>query len=187
MKSKAVAFLLADLGVTKSHSRPYVSDDNPYSEAQFKTLKYRPDFPARFGSIQDARAFCREFFPWYNQEHRHSGIGLMTPAVVHYGKASQVSSQRQIVLTSAFDSHPERFVRGVPMPPSLPEAAWINKPKVESASVVVAENQPIPVVSEYMDEEDRRSWGNSVINASSPVLQLKGNDTKFESEVSQRR
>lgn len=186
MKSKAVAFLLADLGVTKSHSRPYVSDDNPYSEAQFKTLKYRPDFPARFGSIQDARTFCREFFPWYNQEHRHSGIGLMTPAVVHYGKAEQVSSQRQIVLASAFDSHPERFVRGIPMPPSLPEAAWINKPKVESTSVVVAENQPILEVSEYMYEDDRRSWASSEINASSPVLQLNGNDTKFESEVSQR-
>jgi putative transposase len=132
MKSKTVAFLLADLGVTKSHSRPYVSDDNPYSESQFKTLKYRPDFPARFGSIQDARSCCQEFFPWYNQEHRHSGIALMTPAMVHYGMAEQVSSQRQAVLASAFDVHPERFVRGLPAPPSLPDAAWINKPKVES-------------------------------------------------------
>ena len=96
MKSKPVALLLADLGVTKTHSRPYVSDDNPYSESQFKTLKYRPGFPDRFGSIQDARSFCREFFPWYNREHRHSGIGLMTPEMVHYGKAEQVSSQRQI-------------------------------------------------------------------------------------------
>jgi len=123
MKSKPVALLLADLGITKSHSRPYVSDDNPYSESQFETLKYRPDFPKRFGSIQDARAFCREFFSWYNGEHRHSGIGLMTPEMVHYGKADLVTSQRQNVLTSAFDAHPERFVRGMPMPPSLPEAA----------------------------------------------------------------
>ena len=187
MKSKAVAFLLADLGVTKSHSRPYVSDDNPYSESQFKTLKYRPDFPARFGSIQDARSFCREFFPWYNQEHRHSGIGLMAPEMVHYGKAEQVSSQRQIVLASAFDSHPERFVRGIPMPPSLPEASWINKPKVESTSVVVVEDISIPEVSEYMSKEDRWFWDNTEIDSSSPALQQYGNDTKFESEVSHRR
>jgi len=187
MKSKTVAFLLADLGVTKSHSRPYVSDDNPYSESQFKTLKYRPNFPARFGSIQDARSFCREFFPWYNQEHRHSGIGLMTPEMVHYGKAEQVSSQRQIVLASAFDAHPERFVRGIPMPPSVPEAAWINKPKVESTSVVCAEDISIPEVSDYMDGDNRRSWDNTEINDSSPVLQLYGNDTKFELEVSHRR
>ena len=187
MKSKTVAFLLADLGVTKSHSRPYVSDDNPYSESQFKTLKYRPDFPARFGSIQDTRTFCCEFFPWYNQEHHHSGIGLMTPAMVHYGKAEQVSSRRQIVLASAFDAHPERFVRGIPMPPSLPEAAWINKPKVESTSVVVAENNSIPGVSECKVEKDRRSWTNTEVDCSSTVLQQYGNDTKFESEVSQSR
>ena len=187
MKSKTVAFLLADLGVTKSHSRPYVSDDNPYSESQFKTLKYRPNFPARFGSIQDARSFCREFFPWYNQEHRHSGIGLMTPEMVHYGKAEQVSNQRQVVLASAFDTHPERFVRGMPIPPSLPEAAWINKPKVESTSVVVTENNSIPEVSEYMVEEDRRFWTITEIDFPSTVLQQYGNDTKFESEVSQRR
>jgi putative transposase len=132
MKSKPVALLMADLGVTKTHSRPHVSDDNPYSESQFKTLKYRPEFPDRFGSIQDARAFCQEFFPWYNGEHRHSGIGLMTPGTVHYGKAERVRSQRQIVLASAFEAHPERFVGGLPMPPTLPHAAWINKPKAES-------------------------------------------------------
>jgi putative transposase len=179
MKSKTVAFLLADLGVTKSHSRPYVSDDNPYSESHFKTLKYRPDFPARFGSIQDARSFCREFFPWYNQEHRHSGIGLMAPAMVHYGKAEQVRNQRQAVLALAFDVHPERFVRGVPVPPPLPEAAWINKPKVESLAVEVADNQSIPEVPELIAEKG--------IFPSSPAIQLYGNDTKFESEVSQRR
>ena len=135
MKSKPVALLLADLGITKSHSRPHVSDDNPYSEAQFKTLKYRPGFPDRFGSIQDGRSFCQDFFPWYNCEHRHSGIGLLTPEMVHYGKAETVTSQRRIVLASAFDAHPERFVRGLPVPPSLPEAAWINKPKVESGKI----------------------------------------------------
>jgi putative transposase len=187
MKSKTVAFLLADLGVTKSHSRPYVSDDNPYSESQFKTLKYRPDFPARFGSIQDARAFCREFFPWYNHEHRHSGIGLMTPAMVHYGKAEQISSQRQVVLASAFDAHPERFVRGAPTPPSLPKAAWINKPKVESKKFVIAENIPIPGILEYGAEGDRRSWAFTEDDFFVQAVQLPGNDTKFESEVSQSR
>jgi putative transposase len=129
LKSKPVALLLADLGITKSHSRPHVSDDNPYSESRFKTLKYRPGFPDRFGSIQDGRVFCQDFFPWYNCEHRHSGIGLLTPEMVHYGKAEAVTSQRRIVLASAFDAHPERCVRGLPVPPSLPEAAWINKPK----------------------------------------------------------
>ena len=187
MKSKTVAFLLADLGVTKSHSRPYVSDDNPYSESQFKTLKYRPDFPARFGSIQDARSFCREFFPWYNREHRHSGIGLMTPEMVHYGKAEQVRNQREVVLASAFDTHPERFVRGIPMPPPLPEAAWINKPKVESKEAVIAENIPIPGLSGYGSGGDRRSWGFTEDDFFAQAVQLPGNDTKFESGVSQSR
>jgi putative transposase len=187
MKSKTVAFLLADLGVTKSHSRPYVSNDNPYSESQFKTLKYRPDFPARFGSIQDARSFCREFFPWYNQEHRHIGIGLMTPATVHYGKAEQVSNQRQAVLASAFAAHPERFVRRMPVPPPLPEAAWINKPKVESKETVIAENTSIAEVLEYGSEGDRRSWAFTEDNFFAQTVQLPGNDTKFESEVSQSR
>jgi putative transposase len=128
MTSKAVAFLLADLGVTKSHSRPYVSDDNPYSESQFRTMKYRPEFPPRFGSIQDGRAFCLDFFRWYNQEHRHSGIGLMTPAMVHYGEAPQVRDQRQAVLDAAYLAHPERFVRKPPKVPELQQAVWINKP-----------------------------------------------------------
>jgi putative transposase len=128
MTSKPVAFLLADLGVTKSHSRPHTSNDNPYSEAQFKTLKYRPDFPDRFGSIQDARAFCQDFFTWYNAEHRHSGIALLTPADVHHGRAEQIISARAAVLGSAYTAHPERFVRKHPEPPQLPDAAWINKP-----------------------------------------------------------
>jgi putative transposase len=133
MKSKAVAMLLADLGVTKTHSRPHVSDDNPFSESHFRTLKYRPDFPGRFGSIQDARSFCRSFFPWYNTEHRHSGIGLLTPQSVHYGLAADMLAQRQTILSDAYAAHPERFVRKPPTPPTLPSAAWINPPKNESA------------------------------------------------------
>ncbi len=129
MKSKPVAFLLADLGVTKTHSRPHMRDDNPYSEAQFKTLKYRPDFPERFGSLEDARGFCQVFFPWYNKEHHHSGVGLMTPHVVHYGLAKEAFEARQKVLLAAYEAHPERFVRKVPVPLPLPQAAWINPPK----------------------------------------------------------
>ncbi len=129
MKSKPVAFLLADLGVTKTHSRPHVSDDNPYSESQFKTLKYRPGFPDRFGSIQDARAFCQSFFPWYNEQHRHSGIGLLSPAVVHHGLAPAAIQQRQVVLDTAYRAHPERFVRKPPQSLPAPTEVWINKPK----------------------------------------------------------
>jgi len=134
MRSKPVAFLLADLGVTKTHSRPYTSTDNPYSEAQFKTLKYRPGFPDRFDSILEARAFCREFFAWYNEQHRHSGIGLMTPAAVHYGLAKQLHGRRARVLAQAYSRTPERFVRRRPRPPALPTAAWINKPTTEEAA-----------------------------------------------------
>ncbi len=128
MASKPVAFLLADLGVTMSHSRPHVSNDNPYSESGFKTLKYRPDFPPRFGCIQDARVHCDTFFTWYNHDHRHSGIGLHTPADVHHGRAGAVREARAVTLSSAYELHPERFVRKHPEPPPLPEAAWINKP-----------------------------------------------------------
>lgn len=127
MRSKDVAFLLADLGVTKTHSRPHVSNDNPYSEAQFKTLKYRPDFPDRFGGIEDARSFCERFFDWYNNEHRHSGIAMMTPASVHRGRAHQVREKRALVLEAAWKRHPERFARR-PIPTALPTAAWINPP-----------------------------------------------------------
>jgi putative transposase len=129
MRSKPVAFLLADLGVTKTHSRPYTSTDNPYSEAQFKTLKYRPDFPDRFGSIEHSRSHGRVFFPWYNHEHRHTGLGLMTPASVHHGRAEALRLQRAQILAAAYASHPERFVHGVPQPPKLPTAAWINRPR----------------------------------------------------------
>ena len=129
MRSKPVAALLVDLEVTKSHSRPHVSDDNPYSEAQFKTLKYRPDFPERFGSIEDARAHCQEFFQWYNTIHRHSGIALMTPQSVHYGHAQRLTAQRSVTLEAAFIAHPQRFKGVTPKPPRVPDAAWINPPK----------------------------------------------------------
>jgi putative transposase len=128
MTSKAVALLMADLGVTKSLSRPHVSNDNPYSESQFKTLKYQPSFPERFGSIQDARAFCQQFFDWYNNEHYHSGIALMTPSVVHYGSAEDCNRRRQTVLSGAYEEHPERFVNGQPKVLELPKEAWINPP-----------------------------------------------------------
>jgi len=133
MASRPVALLLADLGITKSHSRPHTSNDNPYSEAQFKTLKYRPTFPSRFGSIEDARAFCREFFGWYNTEHRHAGIGLMAPATVHAGRAPDVQAARALTLERAYAEHPERFVRRPPRPPELPSAVWINPPLEKEA------------------------------------------------------
>jgi putative transposase len=128
MRAKPVAFLLADLGITKTHSRPYTSTDNPYSKSNFKTLKYRPGFPERFDDIEHAREHCRGFVGWYNHQHHHSGIGLMTPAAVHYGQAQQLNTARARVLEAAFERNPERFVRKLPVPPELPTAAWINKP-----------------------------------------------------------
>jgi len=129
MRSKPVAFLLADLSITKTHSRPYTSNDNPYSESQFRTMKYRPEFPDRFGCLQDARAFCQRFFPWYNDDHRHSGIGMLTPAMVHFGRAPAIRLQRQTVLDAAYLAHPNRFVRRPPSPLPLPKEVWINKPQ----------------------------------------------------------
>jgi putative transposase len=134
MTSKVVAQLLCDLGVTKTHSRPHVSNDNPFSEAQFKTLKYRPSYPERFGSLADARQWARTFFDWYNHEHRHTGIGLLTPASVHRGLASSQRAERQRVLDAAYEAHPERFVRGRPVPPEVPSAVWINPPATASVS-----------------------------------------------------
>lgn len=128
MKSRVVALLLADLGVTKSHSRPHVSDDNPFSEAQFKTLKYRPEFPNRFGCIQDAKAFCRDFFDWYNNVHYHSGLNWLTPATVHYGRADDVVQRRQLALDRARREHPERFVNARRTIAGPPEEVWINPP-----------------------------------------------------------
>ena len=144
MRSKPVAALLVDLDVTKSHSRPHVSDDNPYSEAQFKTLKYRPDFPQRFGSIEDARAHCQQFFHWYNTGHRHSGIGMMPPEAVHYGRAEALTAQRALTLEAAFGANPLRFKGKTPKPPQLPTAAWINPPEPHrSAHESGTENTPI--------------------------------------------
>jgi putative transposase len=128
MTSHSVAQLLGTLGVTKSHSRPHVSNDNPFSESQFKTMKYRPEFPDRFGSYEDGLSFCRRFFPWYNDEHYHSGIGLVTPAMLHYGQAQQIIAARQATLQTAYAAHPERFVQGVAKPAELPSAVWINPP-----------------------------------------------------------
>jgi len=132
MTSKGVAELLADLGVGRTHSRPHVSNDNPYSEAAFKTLKYCPAFPSRFGSIADARAFCEQFFSYYNHEHRHSGIGLHTAASVHYGTAEEIRAKRAETLDAAYAANPGRFRHRRPTPPKLPTVAWINKPTIEN-------------------------------------------------------
>ncbi len=129
MKSKPVALLMSDLGITKTHSRPHVSNDNPFSESQFKTLKYRPDFPDRFGSQEHGRSFCSDFFPWYNTEHHHVGLGLYTPHDVHFGLADAKRAQRARVLEQAYALHPERFTRGMPKPQAVPSAVWINPPK----------------------------------------------------------
>ena len=136
MTSKPVAFLLADLGVTKTHSRPHVSNDNPYSEAQFKTMKYRPDYPTRFGCLQDARAWAAEFFDWYNREHHHTGLALLTPADVHFCRVDDVQQKRQAVLHAAYEKTPERFVKGVPHPTQLPEAVWINPPTSRTTAFI---------------------------------------------------
>jgi putative transposase len=133
-RAKPVAFLLADLGITRTHSRPYTSSDNPYSESNFKTLKYRPEFPARFDTIEHAREHCRVFVDWYNHAHRHSGIGLMTPSAVHHGHAKQLHAARGLVLDAAYERHPQRFVRRPPAPPKLPTAAWINKPDTKEVA-----------------------------------------------------
>ena len=133
MTAKCTAQLLADLGVTQSLSRPRVSNDNPYSEAQFKTVKYHPGFPGRFSNIEEAKEFCRSFFPWYNTEHRHGGIGLLTPAQVHFGDAPEVIRQRQDVLAAAYAARPERFVAGPPRASELPAQVWINPPLPVSA------------------------------------------------------
>jgi putative transposase len=130
MTSKPVAVLLAELGVTRTHSRPHVSNDNPYSEAAFKTLKYCPAFPERFGSIEHARAFCAEFFDYYNHHHRHSGIALHTPASMHFGTADAVQDARTRVLAAAYTANPRRFCNRRPTPPKMPTIAWINQPTI---------------------------------------------------------
>jgi len=132
MTSHSVAQLLISLGIAKSHSRPHVSNDNPFSESQFKTMKYRPEFPDRFGCYEDAQGFCRRFFDWYNDEHYHSGIGYVTPASLHYGDAPSLIAGREETLQLAYIAHPERFVRGRPQPPQLPSAVWINPPTFDT-------------------------------------------------------
>ena len=139
MRSKTLAELLVDLGVEKTHSRPHVSNDSPFSEAQFKTMKYDPDFPERFGSAQDARAFCGPFFDWYNKEHRHSGIAFLTPEAVHYGEADHTLQTRKAVMAAAYGLHPERFVRGQPKVQELPREVWINPPTSRSEEVIVSQ------------------------------------------------
>ena len=129
MTSHSVAQLLSSLGVTKSHSRPHVSNDNPFSESQFKTMKYRPEFPQRFGCYEDGLQFCRTFFNWYNNEHYHSGIGLLTPSSLHFGRAEEITAARKQTLHGAWEKTPERFVHGIPRPASIPQAVWINPPK----------------------------------------------------------
>src|SRR5450759_3302462 len=142
MIATSLAVLMADLGVVKSHSRPHVSNDNPFSEAQFKTLKYRPDYPERFGSLPDAPSWGRCFFAWYNDRHHHTGLGLLTPADVHHGRAETVRQKRQAALLRAYQAHPERFVKGAPVPAKLPEAVWINPPKDSSHDQPIAVELP---------------------------------------------
>ena len=151
MTSKPVALLLADLGVTQSHSRPHVSNDNPFSESQFKTMKYRPEFPDRFGSIEHGRSFCGDFFPWYNTEHHHVGLGLFTPHDVHYGLAAVKREQRVLVLADAFARHPERFPNGPPQPKAVPTTVWINPPaksagRSEVANRLTQESREVAIV-----------------------------------------
>lgn len=150
MIAKSMAFLLADLGITKTHSRPHVSNDNPFSESQFKTLKYRPGFPDRFGSPEHARSCCGDLLHWYNTEHHHVGLGLFTPHDVHYGLAAAKREQRAHVLAEAFAQHPERFPNGLPSPRALPSAVWINPPKThvdseEVENAVAPESNPITI------------------------------------------
>jgi putative transposase len=133
MKSRTVGQLYADLGIVKSHSRPHVSNDNPYVESSYKTMKYRPDFPERFTGYPYALEHCGGFIGWYNNVHRHSGIGMLTPCDVHYHRAEEVLRHRQLVLEQTFKEHPERFVRGVPIVAQVPKAVWINKPSTEIA------------------------------------------------------
>jgi putative transposase len=158
MKAKATALLLADLGVTRSHNRPHTSNDNPFSESHFKTLKYQPRFPQRFGCIEDAKSFCRQFFDWYNQDHHHAGIGLMTPDQVHYGQTDAVHAARQQTLDHAYRENPERFVNKAPMPPDKPTAAWINPPperhlSTDPGRIEVIEPSPCLPSSRQRDRE----------------------------------
>jgi putative transposase len=135
MTAKSTALLYVNLGIAKSHSRPYTSNDNPYSEANFRTLKYRPDMPDQLGSLEHARQVVRELVAWYNDEHYHVGLSLLHPADVHYGRTSDIITARQRVLDAAHAAHPERFVRGCPMQKAPPPAVWINPPPSEAIAL----------------------------------------------------
>jgi putative transposase len=175
MTSKCVAHLLADLGVVKTHSRPQVSNDNPFSEAQFKTIKYHPSCPERFGSVEDARAWARELFEWYNHEHHHTGIGLLTPAMVHQGKAAEVVAKREEVMAAAYMAHPERFVRGRPRVPQVPQAVWINPPAVqtmERSAVAAVESDPTIQVG-ASGRAGSRGKSEAALEAALPLAMLR--------------
>jgi len=191
MVSKTVAQLLIDLGVAKSHSRPYTANDNPYSEAQFKTMKYRPGYPDRFGSPDDARSWARDFFHWYNHEHHHTGLGLMTPATVHHGRVDAVYAQRQQVLQAAYEAHPERFVRGMPTPLEPPKEVWINQPQSNDIAVPPPDpTQPgAQAVSRVPEGQAQRSLDTAehlatVGKAVEQPSWTESFDTNFSSELS---
>jgi putative transposase len=181
MTSKPVALLLSDLGVTKTHSRPYVSNDNPFSEAQFKTMKYRPNFPERFGSIQDSRGFGHVFFPWYNTEHRHTGLGLLTPHEVHYGLAEKRVESRARVLAAAYAVHPERFVAGLPRPPALPTQVWINKPTAPLAEAK-CDSEP-EVVTDFALTAPYSPVAHSTHTGASPRIVAREPSAPVDSEL----
>jgi len=164
MTAKTVLQMYADLSVGPSYSRPHVSDDNPYSEAQFKTLKYRPGYPDRFGSPEDVHAFCRPFFAWYNTEHCHSGIAYMTPETVHHGHADRFQRERQAALDAAFEAHPERFVNGPPRPPALPREAWINPPTAVAPPAEPVTPVPFPSLERATYESIPTLHGSSLEN-----------------------
>jgi len=172
MTSKPVELLLADLGVTKTHSRPHVSNDNPFSEAHFKTLKYRPGFPERFGTIGDARSHCGVFFDWYNTDHYHSGIAMLTPHDVHHGLADDKTARRAAVLTAAHVAHPERFVNGAPVPHAPPREVWINPPPRPGATAPpsAAETPPAPGAADACGGAEVQAPGGVVPGAGEEVL-----------------
>lgn len=196
MRSKTVKELLQDLGVIKSHSRPYTPTDNPYSESQFKTMKYRPDYPGEFTGLTHARGWARAFFRWYNQEHHHTGLALMTPAAVHYGQAESVQEQRQRVLDKAYEAHPERLVGGRPTPPQIPREVWINQPQIEqdehilSAGSAMSDVGPGAQIGSRTQGEAPLGAGEYLVIVEPPLVPA--NETsvfflKFEPELCQSR
>jgi transposase InsO family protein len=176
MKAKSTAQLMADLGVTKTHSRPHTSNDNPFSESAFKTLKYQPEFPTNFGCKEDASTFCRAYFAWYNEEHHHSALGLMTPNQIHHGQADAITTARQAVLDAAFAVHPERFVSKPPIPPEKPGAVWINPPpkaKKQAPETTSSSNDPI-LVTPQRSSPDSTGGNRSGPQAARPITLADG-------------